>query len=101
MEIKITVRHGSLSEAAKEKIIGKVERLAKFIQRVSKAEVVVDLEKADTPKIDLKVVTELKKEFNASYSSNDMFGAVDQVIDKLQQQMKKFNDKMTEHPRQR
>ena len=97
MEIKITVRHGSLSEAAKEKIIGKVERLAKFIQRVSKAEDVVDLEKADTPKIDLKVVTELKKEFNASYSSNDMFGAVDQVIDKLQQQMKKFNDKMTDH----
>lgn len=95
MDIIITIRHGSISEAAKARITEKIERLSKFMQRISKTEIVIDLEKPDMPKIDLMMITEMKKEFNASYTSNDMFGAIDQVIDKIQQQMKKFNEKIT------
>lgn len=97
MQINVTARHGNLSEASRQKITEKVEKLGKFIERLTKIDVVVDLEKADAPAIDLIAVTEHKKEFKASYSSEELFGCVDQVIDKIQQQMKKFKEKMTDH----
>ena len=97
MEINVSTRHGNLSEAARQKIVDKVEKLGKFVERTSRIGVVVDLEKADEPQVDMMVVTELKKEFKASYTSNDLYGCVDQLIDKIQQQMKKFKEKLTDH----
>lgn len=97
MQVNVSVRHGSLSEAAQQKIIDKVEKLARLIERVSKIDVIVELEKADHPSVDLLVSTELKKEFKSSYSSDDLYGCLDQVIDKVEQQMRKFKEKLTDH----
>lgn len=97
MQINISTRHGDLSEAAKQKIIDKVEKLGKFVERVSRIDITVDLEKADEPSVDLIATTELKKEFQASYASGDLYGCIDQIIDKIQQQMKKFKEKLTDH----
>ena len=97
MQVNVSTRHGELSDAAKQKIIDKVEKLGKFIERVSRIDVTVDLEKADVPAVDILVATELKKEFQASYSSGELYGCIDQIIDKIQQQMKKFKEKLTDH----
>lgn len=97
MQVKIVGRHGVLSEATQEKIHSKVEKLGRFLDRVSLIEVTVDLEKADNPKVDLRVTTELKKEFMADYQSENLFGCVDQVVDKVEHQMRKFKEKLTEH----
>ncbi len=97
MQINVSTRHGDLSDAAKQKIIDKVEKLGKFVERVSRIDVTVDLEKADLPAVDIIVATELKKEFQASYCSNELYGCIDQIIDKIQQQMKKFKEKLTDH----
>ena len=97
MQINVTTRHGNLSEASKQKIKEKVEKLEKFIERLTRIDVVVDLEKADAPSVDLMALTEHKKEFKATYSSGELYGCVDQVLDKIQQQMKKFKEKMTDH----
>ena len=97
MQINVSTRHGTLSDAARQKIIEKVEKLGKFIERTSRIDVTVDLEKADLPMVDIVVATELKKEFQASYSSGDLYGCIDQLMDKIQQQMKKFKEKLTDH----
>lgn len=97
MQINVSTRHGDLSDAAKQKITDKVEKLGKFVERVSRIDVTVDLEKADLPAVDIIVATELKKEFQASYCSNELYGCIDQIIDKIQQQMKKFKEKLTDH----
>ncbi|MDO5553729.1 MAG: ribosome-associated translation inhibitor RaiA [Planctomycetia bacterium] len=97
MQINISTRHGNLSEAAQTKITEKVEKLGRFIERVSKIDITVDLEKADQPAISLVVTTELKKEFKADYSSDNLYGCLDQVIDKLENQMRKFKEKLTDH----
>ena len=97
MQINVSTRHGDLSDAAKQKIVEKIEGLEKFIERLSRIDVTVDLEKAEEPKVDLIAVTELKKEFKTSYQSKDLFGCVDQIVDKMQQQMKKFKEKLTDH----
>lgn len=97
MQVNVSTRHGDLSDAAKQKIIDKVEKLGKFVERVSRIDVTVELEKADLPAVDIIVTTELKKEFQASYCSNELYGCIDQIIDKIQQQMKKFKEKLTDH----
>ncbi|MBQ9801432.1 MAG: HPF/RaiA family ribosome-associated protein [Thermoguttaceae bacterium] len=67
------------------------------MERVSSIDVMVDLEKADQPVVEVVVATELKKDFRADYSSGDLWGCLDQTIDKIEQQMRKFKEKMTEH----
>lgn len=98
MQINISTRHGHLSEGAQGKITEKVEKIGKFIERITHIDVVVDLEKADHPSVEILVQTEHKgKEFKASHESNELFGSVDQAMDKIVQQIKKFKEKLTSH----
>ena len=97
MQIQVQARHGSLAEATRQKIADKVEKLGRFIERVSSIDVMVDLEKDDQPAVEVVVATELKKDFRADYSSGDLWGCLDQTIDKIEQQMRKFKEKMTDH----
>ncbi len=97
MQIQVQARHGSLADATRQKIADKVEKLGRFIERVSSIDVMVDLEKADQPAVEVVVATELKKDFRADYTSGDLWGCLDQTIDKIEQQMRKFKEKMTDH----
>ena len=97
MQIQVQARHGSLADATRQQIADKVEKLGRFIERVSSIDVLVDLEKADQPIVEVVVATELKKDFRADYSSGDLWGCLDQTIDKIEQQMRKFKEKMTDH----
>ena len=94
MQIKISTRHGEISDATKEKIIQKVEKLQKFFDRLTSLDVTVDLDKEDEPNIEVTISTERRNDFVASYQSNDLFGSVDQVVAKLEQQIKKHKEKL-------
>ena len=97
MQIQVQARHGSLAEATQQKITEQVVKLGRFIERVSNIDVIVDLEKADEPNVEVVVATELKKDFRAEYRSGDLWGCLDQTIDKLEQQMRKFKEKLVDH----
>ncbi|HBT77578.1 MAG TPA: ribosome-associated translation inhibitor RaiA [Planctomycetaceae bacterium] len=99
MQIKISVRHGDLSEASQSKIRAKVEKLGRLFERLTSVEVTVDLEKSDLPKIELLVSAEHKNDFVASYSSDDMFGCLDQAIHKIEQQIRKYKERIQNHNR--
>jgi len=96
MQINISTRHGEINDATKEKIIQKVEKLQRFFDRLTFIDVTVDLDKADEPNIEIAVRSEKRNDFVASYQSSEMFGAVDQVVAKLEQQIKKHKDKVKE-----
>ena len=96
MQTTISTRHGAISDATKEKIAQKLEKLSRFFERLTSVDVTVDLSKADEPNIEIAVKSELRNDFIASYQSNDMFGAVDQIVAKLEQQIKKHKEKLQE-----
>jgi len=96
MQINISARHGEISDATKEKITQKVEKLRRFFDRLTSIDVTVDLDKADEPNIEVTVQSERRDDFVASYRSDDMFGSLDQVIAKLEQQIKKHKEKLRE-----
>ncbi len=99
MQIRISTRHGEISVATQEKIRQKVEKLQRFFERLMSIDVTVDLEKADEPNIEVLVTAEHKQDFVANHRSDDMFGSVDKVIAKLEQQIKKYKEKIQDHNR--
>jgi len=99
VHIGISTRHGSLSDGAQAKIRAKLEKLPRLFERLTAIEVTVDLERRDEPNVDLRVSAEHKHDFVASNRSNDLMGSIDQVMHKLEQQLRKYKKKIQDRHR--
>ncbi|MGQ9575517.1 MAG: ribosome hibernation-promoting factor, HPF/YfiA family [Thermoguttaceae bacterium] len=99
MQVRIAARHGTLSQATQARIATKLEKLRRVFGRLVGIEVTVHLERRDKPTVDVRVSAEHKHDFVASYCSDDLFGAVDQVVHKLEQQLRRYKQKIQEHHR--
>ena len=96
MQIRISTRHGSVSEATRSRITEKVEKLTRLFDRLSQIEVTINLERRDAPRVDLKVSAEHKHDFVATSDSGELLSSVDAVIHKLEQQLRKYKQKIQE-----
>ena len=99
MQTKISTRHGGVSDETRSKITAKVEKLTRFFDRLTAIEVTIDLERRDQPRVDLKVSAEHKHDFVATAESEDLMGSIDQVIHKLEQQLRKYKQKIQDRHR--
>ncbi|MEA1951275.1 MAG: ribosome-associated translation inhibitor RaiA [Planctomycetota bacterium] len=99
MQIKISARHGSLSETTQSKITAKVEKLTRRFERLTSIVVTIDLEHRETPGIDIQVSAEHKHDFVARCQGEELMAGLDQVIHKLEQQLRKYKDKIQDHHR--
>ncbi|MDO5309610.1 MAG: ribosome-associated translation inhibitor RaiA [Planctomycetia bacterium] len=97
MNIDIQTRHIEINDALKAKISDKVEKLGRFVERVTNIEVLISAEAEGQVKVEIALNTDYKKDFRADYKSGDIMGCVDQSIDKLEQQLRKFKEKMVDH----
>ena len=96
MQIKISARHGHLSEEHKAHITDKAGKLLHYFQRIMMIEVLVDL-KPDDNFVEFLVKAEHKHDFVASDHHKDLFTAVDMVLGKLEGQIRKYKDKVQDH----
>jgi putative sigma-54 modulation protein len=97
VQIQISARHGELSDATQEKITAKVERLPRLFERLTAITVTVDLERRDEPSVDLRVSAEHKHDFVASAQAEELMAALDGAMHKLEQQLRKYKQKIQEH----
>jgi putative sigma-54 modulation protein len=97
VQIKISTRHGQLSEANQEKIRAKVEKLSRYFERLTSIDVTIDLEHKDGPLVDLQVSAEHKHDFVARDQAADLMAAVDAALHKLEPQLKKYKERVQEH----
>lgn len=98
MQIKISARHGHLSETTQQIIHEKAEKLLHFFERLMMIEVMVDL-KEDNKKVEFLVSAEHKHDFVASAEHEDILAATDQVLAKVEQQLRKYKEKIQDHRR--
>lgn len=94
MQIKIATRHGHLSAATQSKITAKVGRLGRYFERVTAIEVTVNLEHETTPVVDIRVDAEHKHDFFATEQSGDLWRSLDGAVQKLEQQLRKYKEKV-------
>ncbi|MFH1919135.1 MAG: ribosome-associated translation inhibitor RaiA [Planctomycetota bacterium] len=99
MQIRISTRHGSVSDETQSRIRAKVEKLTRLFDRLTAIELTIDLERRDEPSVDLRVSAEHKHDFVASTRSGELMGSVDQVIHKLEQQLRKYKEKIQDRHR--
>ena len=96
MQIKVTTRHGQLSEEHQQVIRDKVERLIHHFPRLMLIEAVVDVQE-DEKIVEILVSAEHKHDFVATDRSKSLMTALDKVVDKIDQQIRKYKDKIQDH----
>jgi putative sigma-54 modulation protein len=99
VQIKISARHGDLSDTTQSKIREKAEKLTRFFERIMAIEVTVDLERRDAPVVDVRVSAERKSEFVAREQAEELMVAMDAVLHKLEQQIRKHKEKLQDRHR--
>ena len=99
MQIDVATRHGSLSDETRERVATKVQKLQRFFDRLSAIEVIVDLNNNDAPRVDIKVSAEHKHDFVAHGEDNNLWAALDQASQKLEQQLRRYKEKVQERSR--
>jgi putative sigma-54 modulation protein len=98
VQIKISSRHGHLGEDSRKFIEEKAAKLLRFFERLTSIEVMVDLN-TDRNKVEFVVAAEHKHDFVASETHGDLRAAVDLVVDKLENQLRKYKEKVQDHHR--
>lgn len=96
MQISISTRHGQLSPSTQEKISEKILKLTRFHERLSSAQVTVDLQGEERAEIEVQITAEKAGRFVAADKAENVMAALDAVIHKLEQQLKKHKEKITD-----
>lgn len=73
--------------------------MTRRFERLTSIVVTIDLEHRETPGIDIQVSAEHKHDFVARCQGEELMAGLDQVIHKLEQQLRKYKDKIQDHHR--
>jgi putative sigma-54 modulation protein len=98
VQINIAIRHGHVSESAQAMVREKLEKLPRLYDRIAAIELTIDLEHRDTPEVALKI-TAKKHEFHATQRGDNLLAAVEVVVDRMEQQLRKHKEKVQDRHR--
>ncbi len=95
MNLNVTFRHLPSSDALREHVAQKIQKILKYINDPIDIHAVLEVEK-------IRQIAEIQinaKEFRAHAveESNDMYASIDKVVHKIERQAKKHKEKLTEH----
>jgi len=95
MQITTTFRHLESSDALKSYAEEKLERIKKYIDEPIIAQVFLNVEKirhSAEVTLTAKGIT-----IKASEETNDMYAAVDAVVDKIERQLRRYKERIKDH----
>lgn len=97
MQVNVSARHGHLKQEDQQIIVEKAEKLRRFYDRINSISVTVDLVKLDHPMVEINVSAEHSHDFVASSTATTVGAALDATLQKVEQQLRKHKEKVTEH----
>ncbi|MGI9471210.1 MAG: ribosome hibernation-promoting factor, HPF/YfiA family [Rubripirellula sp.] len=97
MQVNVSARHGSLQPGDQELIVEKADKLRRLYDRINAIEVTVDLKQLDKPAVEIQVSAEHADDCVATAESSTVISALDIVIPKVEQQLRRLKDKKTGH----
>ena len=96
MQITTTFRQMEQSDALKKYAEEKLDRVKKYIDAPINVQVYFTVEKKIRHIVEI-VITGKGLSTKASESTNDMYAAIDAVIDKIERQLKRYKEKIKAH----
>ena len=98
MQVAIACRHGSLHHDTQAYVTHKAEKLLTYFDRVTAITVTFDFEGLQV-KSEILVDAEHKHNFVASDTAPEAAAAFDGAMTKMEQQIKKYKEKLQDHRR--
>lgn len=98
MQVAITSRHGTLSPSAHDHIKRKSEKLLTFFDRVTAINVTVDFAN-DRTTVEILVDAEHRHDLVASETGENVTAVFDAALHKMEQQVRKYKEKIQDHRR--
>lgn len=92
MQLSVTFRHMEPSDALKDYARDKISRVEKYLDSALEAHVVLSVEKFRHI-ADVTILSNSLK-INAQEQTEDMYSAIDMVVDKLERQLKRLKQKI-------
>ena len=99
MQVKISVRHGTLSEDSHQMIREKAEKLLHFFERLTLIEVTVDMGKNGDKAVEFVVQAEHKHNIVGTDHHHNLMAAVDLALAKLEAQIRRYKEKIQDKRR--
>ncbi len=100
LPIKVTGRHVTVTDAIKDYALKKVEGVHLDYPRIIEAQVILDVQKyRQTAEVVLHCCNHITIE--ASVESEDLYASIDQAVDKIVRQMRKYKTKIMRQHRPR
>lgn len=96
MKLSVTFRHMDTSEAIKQHVEDKLDRLNKYFPDPVAAQVVLSTER-HRHQIDVSITLSNGTAIKGKEVADDMYTAVDLVMDKIDRQIRRYKDKVTSH----
>jgi len=96
MQINVTFRHMEASGPVRSYVEEKLGRVKKYIDEPIDAQAVLSVEKKIRHKAEVSLVAK-GITIKASEETNDMYAAIDSVIDKLERQLRRYKEKIKKH----
>ncbi len=97
MQLNITGHHLEVTDSLHDYVVGKLERIERHFDHVTNVHVILSLEKL-RQKAEATIHVSGGNLF-ADADHEDMYAAIDSMIDKLDRQIKKHKEKITNHHR--
>ena len=98
MQIEIATRHGVLGPVEQAYVQEKAEKLVKYFGRLMAVEVAVDHVK-HAWNVEIRVSAEHKHDFVAACRSMELMASIDDLIEKMEQQLRKYKQKVQDRHR--
>jgi putative sigma-54 modulation protein len=95
MQINFTGHHIEITPALHEFAVGKFEKLLRHFEKIGSINVVFSVEKLRH--IAEATIHVTKNEFHAHSESEDLYSAIELLVEKLDRQLKKHKEKITDH----
>jgi ribosome hibernation promoting factor len=99
VQVKISVRHGHLSDEHQRQIRDKAEKLLHFFGRITLIEVTADLQDPVRKEVEFRATAEHKHEFVAREGHAELLAAVELAYDKVVHQIHRYKEKIQDHRR--
>lgn len=95
MQLNITGHHLEITDAIRQFVSEKFAKLEQYFDRINQVNVTLSIEKVDH--IAEATVFINGGELHTSAEQEDMYAAIDVLIDKLARQLNKHKDKLKQH----
>ncbi len=96
MQIAVTFRHMESSDAIRSYVEDKLARVKKYIDEPIDAQVVLSVQKKINHRAEVTMVAK-GLTMKSTESKEDMYAAIDLMVDKIERQLKRYKDKLKKH----